>query len=160
MMRGVKFMLVTTTLFLASASIGTAAGRYVSDNVFRVPLAPGWFGSVAFGGGPPGPPPAWIEVGNFFIPSDYASTHEGGPAVPRGKVLIALGDFAISASSRSWRQVDRIRLPQRHMTRRSVVWHVRFHGRALWLNVQFGSLPNARDRALANAVLASVTPVR
>jgi hypothetical protein len=147
-------------MFVATAPISLAGERYISDTVFRVPLAPGWFGSVAFGGGPPGPPPAWISVGNFFFPSNYASTHEGSPAVPRRKVLIVLGDFAISASSRPWRRVDRLRLPQRPLARRGVSWHVIFHGRALWLNVRFGSQPNARDRALANAVLASVTPVQ
>jgi hypothetical protein len=156
----VKLLLVATTTFVATATVGAAGGRYVSDNVFRVPLPSGWFGSVAFGGGPPGPPPAWINVGNFFFPSNYASTHEGAPAVPRRKVLIVLGDFGVSASSRHWQRVDHLRLPHRHLARRSVAWHVRFHGRALWLNVRFGSIANARDHALANAVLATVTPVR
>jgi len=151
--------LAAVAVLVATPLAGASGHRFVSDNVFRVPLLRGWSGSVAFGGGPPGPPPAWMEVGNFFFPSNYASTHEGAPSVPPRRVLISFLDFQAVGVSLHWQRVTRLRLPQQTSVKRLVSWRVRFNGRALVLYVRFGSVPDAHTRALANAVLASVTPV-
>ena len=113
----------------------------------------GWFGSVG-----PGccPPAAWVLFGNFRLPADAAG-HEGYPSVPPGKVLIAFGDFPVVGTKARWRRVTRLRLPAKHPTRtRLVSWHVRFAGRAVYVDVKFGSRPNARTWRLANANLATV----
>jgi hypothetical protein len=154
-----RSFLAVTTVFVATATAGVAGDRYVSDNVLRVPLRDRWSGSVGFGVSN-GQQAAYILVGNFHFPGNYASTHEGAPPVPPRRFLISLGDFPLSAFSLHWRHVYHLGLPRRRRHAKSVSWRVRFAGRAVWLNVQFGSMPDARDRALVNAVLASITPVR
>ena len=94
----------------------------------------GWFGSVGHGCCPPA---AWVLFGNFRLPADAAG-HEGYPSVPPGKVLIAFGDFPVVGTKARWRRVTRLRLPAKHPTRaRLVSWHVRFAGRAVYVDVKF-----------------------
>jgi hypothetical protein len=96
-------------------------------------------------------------AGNFRFASNYAGTHEGIPAVPRGKVLIALGDMIPVGRARHWPPVQRLDLSQRPIIKRAVSWHIRFAGRAVSVTVTFGSKPDAHTIGLVGAVLASVS---
>jgi hypothetical protein len=115
----------------------------------------GWFSSVG-----PGVvkarAAAWVLVGNFWFPADAAG-HEGGPSVPRGKVLIAFSDFPVVGTSARWRRVTHLRIPAKHpTTKRLVRWHVRFARRAVYVDVRFGSRPSVRMWRLANSKLETV----
>jgi hypothetical protein len=151
---------VVATLAIAAAFLtcptsapGARRSRVVTDGVLGIPLPDGWFGSVGpgFQGGDP---VAWILAGNFRFPSN-AAQHEGSPSVPPGRLLLAVGDFVVTKSSLGWTSVARLRLPARVRQQR-VFLHVRFKGRAVVLDVEFGSIPRAATVALANKVLASV----
>jgi hypothetical protein len=135
----------------ASAEIGYA-GK--CGPVLCVPPAPGWSSSIG-PGVVAGRPAAWILVGNFSFSAD-AAAREGAPRVPRGKVLVSIGDFPIVAASDHWRPVERLTLPRPLTTKRLVSWRVRFAGRAVSLGVRFGSAPNARLRRLVEMSLAAV----
>jgi len=112
-----------------------------------MPLPQGWSHSVAYGH-TPGGAAAWLYVGNFR----FRQRGEATPSVPRGRVLITLGDFPVLGDqTRGWPRVDRLRLPARKTT-----WHVVFDRRAVYLSVHFGSKPDARMRALVNRRLAAV----
>jgi hypothetical protein len=93
-------------------------------------------------------------VADFPLASD-AATMEGGPKVPRRKVLVAIGDFLPIGVAAEWPRVGRIALPAAASGRR-VSWHVRFAGRGLGLIVTFGGMPSAQARAEADRILASV----
>jgi hypothetical protein len=115
----------------------------------------GWFGSVG-PGVVNGHPAAWVLFGNFPFPADAAG-HEGYPSVPGGKVLIAFSDFPVVGRYARWRRVTHLHLPARHPTRKRLVsWHVRFAGRAVYVDVKFGSRPSARMWRLANGKLETV----
>jgi hypothetical protein len=141
-------------LVLSSAACAPQRGRTVSDGVLRIAVPGDWSDSIG-----PGVQSrhsvAWILVGNFsFLPE--AAKNEGTPAVPRGKVLISVGDFVPEGSSLRWPRVNRLHLPRPQPgLGRLPSWHVRFADRALWLNVIFGSTPNAQMKALAERVLDS-----
>jgi hypothetical protein len=119
-----------------------------------IPAERGWFTSAG-----PGVvnarPAAWLLVGNFRFPADAAG-HEANPSVPPGKVLIEFSDFPVVPAYARWRRVAQLRLPQHVTTKRLVSWHVRFAGRAVFLQVRFGSRPSARMWRLANAKLETV----
>ena len=141
-----------------TGSTRTAQGRLTFRGncgpALCVPLARGWFGSVGPGVAA-GRPAAWLLAGNFPFPPD-AAAHEGAPSVPRGKVLISVGDFPVASAFVQWPRVERIRLPRPSTPKRVVSWHVRFHGRAVMLSVRFGSRPDRRLRSVANATLSAV----
>jgi hypothetical protein len=147
-------------LACAAAAVLTAtarsfAGRGNCGPVLCVRPERGWLGSVG-----PGVvnarPAAWVLVGNFWFPADAAG-HEGYPSVPRGKVLIAFSDFPVVGTSARWRRATRLRLPRKHpTTKRLVKWHVRFAGRAVYVDVRFGSRPSVRMWRLANAKLGTI----
>jgi hypothetical protein len=154
--------------------------RVVTDGTLQIPLADGWSGSVGSGfqrvrGRTYNV--AWILAGNFRFPSN-AAEHEGGAIPPRRKLLIAIGDFVVTSSSLQAPLVTRLRLP-RHPSREPLfwivrrgkkarpaargevfLWHVRFKGRDLQLEVQFGSKPGTRMIGLANRVLGAVARTR
>jgi len=97
-----------------------------------------------------------VLVGNFWFPADAAG-HEGGPSVPRGKVLLAFSDFPVVGTYAHWRRVTHLRIPSKHpTTKRLVAWHVRFAGRAVFIEVRFGSRPSFRMWRLANSKLETV----
>jgi hypothetical protein len=157
--RGRTWRLVATlgiaTAFLTSTASAPGAGRsrLVTDGVLGIPLPNGWFGSV--GPGFQGEHSvAWILAGNFRFPSD-AAQHEGGPSVPPHMLLIAVGDFVVTKSSLRWPSVVALRLPT-SVRQPRVFSHVRFDGRAVELEVEFGSRPGPFTLALANKVLGSV----
>jgi hypothetical protein len=114
----------------------------------------GWFGSVG-AGVVATQPAAWVLFGNFWFPADAAGK-EGGPSVPPGKVLIALGDWPVISPYARWPHVRRLRLPRDAAAKRVLRWHVRFAGRAVFLTVRFGSAPTRQMRSLANATLMAV----
>lgn len=128
--------------------------RGIAGATLCIPLPRGWFGSVGFGV-VSRRDAAWLLAGNFRFPSNAAS-NEGLPLVPSGRVLISIGDFPVSEQSLRWRRVKRLRLPNTPESRRAVAWRVRFAGRALLLNVRFGSTPTAKTRSLVNLRLAAV----
>jgi len=164
-------------LVLAVPSALASAPRVVTDGTLQIPLADGWFGSVG-----PGFQVvrgktynvAWISAGNFRFPRN-AAQHEGGAIPPRHKLLIAIGDFVVTSSSLRSLLVTRLHLP-RHPSSEPLfwivrpgekarpaprgerfLWHVRFKGRDLHLDVKFGSKPGTRMIELANRVLGSVS---
>lgn len=149
------------TVFPATAAAaavvicGAAASglRTVTDGFIRVSLAKGWYASVA-PGVESGRQVAWVLVADFPLAGD-AATVEGGPNVPRRKVLVAIGDFLPIGVAAGWPRVGRIALPSRASGRR-VSWHVRFAGRGLWLIVTFGGMPSAQARTDAYRILASI----
>jgi hypothetical protein len=145
--------IAVASLTSATSAPGAGRSRVVTDGVLGIPLPDAWFGSVGpgFQGGHP---VAWILAGNFSFPSD-AARHEGGPSVPPHRLLIAVGDFVVTKSSLGWPAVGRLRLPASRRQQR-VSSHVRFKGRAVVLEVEFGSKPRAATVALANQILASV----
>jgi hypothetical protein len=97
-----------------------------------------------------------VLFGNFWFPGDAAG-HEGHPSVPPGKVLIAFGDFPVSGTYARWRHVTHLRLPSKRPKRkRLIAWHVRFAGRAVYVDVKFGSRPSPSMWQLANAKLETV----
>ena len=114
----------------------------------------GWFGSVG-AGVVDARAAAWVLFGNFRVPADSAG-NEGGPSVPPGKVLIALGDWPVVSPDTRWPHVRRLRLPRDAAAKRVLRWHVRFAGRAVFLTVRFGSAPTRQMRSLANAKLMEV----
>jgi hypothetical protein len=127
--------------------------RSITDGVLRVPVPHGGTGSIN-PGFQRGRSVAWILVGNFRFPADWGAKHrEGTPTVPPNGFLITVGDFIPDAYSSDWPSVQRLHLPSARTASRVVSWNVRFAGRALRLSVQFGSVPNARSRALANELL-------
>jgi hypothetical protein len=130
--------------------------RSITDGVLRVPVPHGGTGSIN-PGFQRGRPVAWILVGNFRFPADWGAKHrEGTPTVPSDGILVTVGDLIPDAYSSGWPSVRRLHLPSAPATSRVVSWNVRFAGRALRLSVQFGSVPNAGSRALANALLARI----
>jgi len=131
------------------------AGRGNCGPVLCIRSERGWFSSVG-----PGVvnarAAAWVLVGNFWFPADAAG-HEGGPSVPRGKVLLAFSDFPVVGTYAHWRRVTHLRIPSKHpTTKRLVAWHVRFAGRAVFIEVRFGSRPGFRMWRLANSKLETV----
>jgi hypothetical protein len=119
------------------------------------PRERGWFGSVG-----PGVvnarPAAWLLFGNFWFPADAAG-HEGTPTVPPGKVLVWLGDWpVVRPYDLRLPRVRQLRLPRHTARKRSVRWHVRFAGRAVFVGVSFGSTPTRQMREAANAKLMGV----
>lgn len=109
-----------------------------SDGALRAALPPGWTVSIGQGFDRTHPL-AWVLVGDFRLPRD-AAQHEGTPSVPRGRVLVTVGDFFPDGLSRDWPAVVSL-----HMPRALVVsghwWSVRYAGRALSIKVRFGSAP-------------------
>jgi hypothetical protein len=139
-----------------SPNTGGTAPRSITDGVLRVPVPHGGTGSIN-PGFQRGRPVAWILVGNFRFPADWGAKHrEGTPTVPSDGILVTVGDFIPDAYSSGWPSVRRLHLPSAPAASRVVSWNVRFAGRALRLSVQFGSVPDAGSRALANALLARI----
>lgn len=60
--------------------------------------------------------------------------------MPRGKVVLAIGDFFPAASSSHWRVVTTLRVPQ-SVVRSGRWWRVRYAGRAIAISATFGSRP-------------------
>jgi len=150
---------IVVALLLALVPSATASSpgcRGVTDNILCMPLPHGWHGSVGFGGSY-NQPIAWIVAGNFRL-SSSATSHKGGYPVPPHRIKVAIGDFPEDGIH--WRIVRRLRLPDRLSAQHTVqmgvsYWsltrRVRFAGRSIVLAATFGSRPNARLRALANA---------
>jgi hypothetical protein len=135
---------------------GGMGPRTITDGVLRVPVPRGGTGSVN-PGFQENRRVAWILVGNFRFPADWGARHrEGTPTVPSDGILVVVGDFIPHAYSSGWPSVRRLHLPSAPAASRVVTWNVRFAGRALRLSVQFGSVPNAGSRALANALLVRI----
>jgi hypothetical protein len=146
--------LAALVLLLASAAAAADTGRLVSDGALRVPLRSGWFGSV--GPGLEGTHPvAWILVANFRLPAD-AARHEGIPRVPRGKVVVAIGDFFPDGASAHWRVVDNLRVPRAQLVRSGRWWRVRYAGRAVTISATFGSRPRPALLSRTEQVLAAI----
>jgi hypothetical protein len=153
-----RVLVVCLACVLASVLAGSArafASRGHCGPALCIRTDKGWFGSVG-----PGVanahPAAWVLFGNFRFPADAAG-HEGHPSVPGGRLLIAFSDFPVVGRYARWRRATYLHLPARHPTRkRLVTWHVRFAGRAVYVEVKFGSRPSAPMWRLANAKLATV----
>jgi hypothetical protein len=129
-----------------------------SDGILRFRLPCGW--TFSFGPGiERGENAAWVLLGNFPFPDDYAATHEGAPDVPKNALLVGIGDMSLRAHPEAldWPSVQRLRLPTPRIEGRSFLWRVRFAGRALTITVRFGSEPTTEAVRLVNAVLASAT---
>jgi hypothetical protein len=138
---------------------GAMRARSITDGVLRVPVPHRGTGSIN-PGFQKGRSVAWILVANFRFPADWGAKHrEGTPTVPSDGILVTVGDFIPDAYSSGWPSVRRLHLPSAPAASRAVSWNVRFAGRALRLSVQFGSVPNAGSRALANALLAGIRRV-
>jgi hypothetical protein len=149
---------LTPTAVPGSAESTTAERCRGADGAtLCIPLASGWYGSVGFGY-VRRESAAWLLAGNFRISRD-AATRKGLPDVPRGRILIALGEFPIEEHSTRWARVTRLSVPQRTESK-TVKRDVRFAGRAVRLTVRFGSRPTATTRSLVNEVLARVHRVR
>jgi hypothetical protein len=138
---------------------GAMGSHSITDGVLRVPVPHGGTGSIN-PGFQRGRPVAWILVGNFRFPANWGATHrEGAPMVPSDGILVVVGDFIPDAYSSGWQSARRLHLPSSRTASRVVSWNVRFEGRALRLSVQFGSVPDERSHALANALLARIRRV-
>jgi hypothetical protein len=98
---------------------------------------------------------AWMMAGDFALPPD-AVAHEGTPRVPAGNVLIVIGGFFLEGRARSWPAASQLRVPRNPLRQIGIWRHVRFAGRAVALNVRFGSKPDAAMVARADHVLAAV----
>jgi hypothetical protein len=125
--------------------------RGVTDGTLCMPLPAGWSRVVSpghVGGGSA----AYLLAGNFRF--HRRPNQKGWPKVPPHKVAIDVADFPVLGQSRHWRRVETLRLPSRE--KRIVRWHVRFAGRAVTVEVRFGSRPDARMRALVNRRLSAV----
>jgi hypothetical protein len=153
-----RVVVIGLTCVLGAVLAGSArsfASRGHCGPALCIRAEQGWFGSVG-----PGVvnahPAAWVLFGDFPFPGNAAG-HEGYPSVPEGKVLIAFSDFPVVGRSARWRRVTHLQLPTRHPSRRRLVsWHVRFAGRAVSVDVKFGSRPSAGMWRLANAKLETV----
>lgn len=137
---------------LLVAPLSSARTRVVTDGSLTVAVPDGWSSSVAPGTSG-GRGAAWMLIGSFALDAN-AALQEGGPAVPRGRVLVAIGDVPVAAQR--WPQVDRVQMPGGSI-HRVVVWHVRYRDRALTIELRFGSSkPTARLIHLAARELASI----
>lgn len=154
---GVRTVAALLGLMLLLASAAAAAShRTVSDGVLRVPLPPGWFGSV--GRGMQGTNRvAWIIVANFRLAAD-AARDERTPRVPRGKVVLAIGDFFPAGAPAHWPVVSSLRLPRALLIRSGHWWwHVRYAGRSVAFGVTFGARPNGAIVTRVEQLLAAIT---
>ena len=124
----------------------------LTDNYLCMPLPRGWSHSVGFGVAN-GRCAAWMWAGNFRF-RRFAPYNEGIPDVPRGRMLITIGDFPRIYNGWKWRRVEHLGLPKMKLS-----WRVKFHDRSLFVSVHFGSKPDARTRRLANDRLRSVRRV-
>lgn len=152
-----RIVVLGVVCMLGAALAGSArpsASRGMCGPTLCFPGERGWYRSVGHGV-VNARPAAWLLVGNFPVQAD-AARHEASPSVPRGKVLISLGDFPVVRPYNRWRRVARLRLPRGTTAKRVVSWHVRFAGRAVFLTVTFGSAPNPQMRNLANAKLMAI----
>jgi hypothetical protein len=138
---------------LVSCTVAAAGTSNVSDGSIRARLPDGWHASVA-PGVQAGRRVAWILLADFPLAAD-AATLEGGPSVPRHKVLVAVGDFVPVGIAADGRRVNSVVLPAANRSRH-VSWNVRFAGRALRLSVSFGSTPTNHTRQAVERVLASI----
>lgn len=139
-----------TALLVATASAGS--GRTVSDGILRVPLPAGWSGSI--GRGWQGTHRvAWILAGDFRLPAG-AARQESGPAVPRSKVLLTIGDFFPVGASTHWPVVKKRRMPRR-LIRAGHWWRIRYDRRAVAIRVTFGSHASQRLVSQVEQVLTS-----
>lgn len=115
---------------------GSPRAGAVSDGALRTALPAGWSASVG-----PGfdrtHPVAWMSVGDFPLPQGAARI-EGGPRVPAGRVLLAIGEFFPDGPSRHWPMVSSLRMPRALIVTRRW-WSVRYAGRAVSIQVTFGS---------------------
>jgi hypothetical protein len=152
-------MVVVGLACLLGAVLTSSACAFASRGncgpVLCISAQRGWFGSVG-PGVVNGHPAAWVLFGNFRFPVDAAG-REAGPRVPPGRLLISYSDFPVVGKYAHWRRVAHLGLPSRHpTTKRLVAWHVRFAGRAVYLNVKFGSRPSGRMWRLANAKVKTI----
>lgn len=76
-------------------------------------------------------------LGDYRLPRG-AAQHEGTPSVPAGRVLVTIGDFFLEGPSRRW--ATSLRMP-RALIESGRWWSVRYDGRALSIQVAFGSGP-------------------
>src|SRR6266699_2972183 len=103
-------VLAAACLVASSGACATASRRSVSDGVLRLSVPRGWSDSIG-PGMQSGHHVAWILVGDFSFPRD-AAKQEGAPAVPRGKLLLSVGDFVPEGRSVNWRSANRLQLPR------------------------------------------------
>jgi hypothetical protein len=140
-------------LVVAFALVLAPGASAVSDGTLRIPLPPGWAASVAHGMQGTRPV-AWILAGDFAVPAGAAGS-EGAPRVPSEHVLVVIGDFFPAGPSLRWRAVTALSPP------RGRAWErVRFAGRALVVQVRFGSRPTAASVHSVERLLAGVTRAR
>jgi hypothetical protein len=152
-----RFVVTWATFVFLAFLCCTAAGAGtsdVSDGSVRARLAEGWYASVALGV-ESGQRVAWMVLADFPLAAD-AATLEGGPNVPRHKVLVAIGDFLPVGIAADWNRVNRVVLP--HLSGRRLSWNVRFARRGLRLTVSFGSTPTIDARRAVEQVLATIRP--
>jgi hypothetical protein len=137
---------------LPLCAIACVSTNNVSDGSIQAHLPEGWQGSVA-PGVQSGHRVAWVLIADF-PPAAHAAAQEGGPNVPKHKVLVAIGDFVPVGIAANWSRVNRVVLP--HLPGRRLSWNVRFAHRALRLTVSFGSPPTIHARRAVEQVLASI----
>ncbi len=151
------------SVFLLAAGPAASRSRVVTDGILRVLLSSGWTGAVA-----PGIQEnrsvAWITVADYRLPANAAKM-EGGLIPPPHKLVIGIGDFITTSWSRRFPSVTRVHIPHKlrsvplffHVRRGArFLWHARFKGRELYLDVKFGSKRDAATTALTNRVLGSL----
>jgi hypothetical protein len=151
-----------TLLAAGDAAAFPIAGSSIGDGVLKLALPHGWFGSVAPGTVIIDQRPhaaAWMLAGNYRTLLKRNPSAEGMPDVPRGGVVVSIGDFPGSANTRAWPPLrplalDRTRIRYNEITRRA-----RFQGRAIIVTARFGSAATSRSLAQVNRLLSGLTAV-
>jgi len=138
---------------LIAALVLAAGCRGATDGTLCMPLPTGW-SRVVSPGHVGGESAAYLLAGNFRF--HQRPNQKGWPKVPPHKVAIDIADFPLLGQWAHWRRVDTLRLPHPTRTKRSIRWHVRFAGRAVTVEVRFGSRPDARAQTLVDARLSAV----
>jgi hypothetical protein len=144
--------------FLAALilTVAPAACRGATDGILCMPLPRVWSRVVSprhVGG----QSAAYLLAGNFRF--HVRPNTEAWPTVPAHKVAIDIADFPVLGRSAHWPRLGKLGLPKQVGVKRSVRWNVRFSGRAVTIEVRFGSTPTSRTQALVNRRLAAVARI-
>jgi hypothetical protein len=159
------FALTAASCLLVAAGAAAAsptATSSISDGVLKLALPLGWFGSVAPGTVIIRQSPhtaSWMLVGDYHAFLTRSPTAEGMPKVPRGRVVVSIGDFPASVNTRAWLPLRPLAVSRLEVHTTQITRHVRFHGRAIIVTVRFGSAATSRGLARVNRLLSGLTAV-
>jgi hypothetical protein len=145
----------STAVSLARTDQGFAAGRErsLTDGLLSFELPDRWTSAIRYGDCAAASC-TYLLMGSFRLPSWAGDqSAEAIPRVPRGAVLVVIGDFSERLGA-GWQKVSRLAPP---LAPRTAVRRVRFLDRAVSISIEFGAAPTRRALREATALLAGAT---